>query len=120
MKAQELVGRAQASASFPGPYILLHTISHLVIQCWPALWYIRRVQSGKEYADYGQERFGMLLYTASPDAEGTLVAGSRRYIEDHLSYVQDELSCSNDPICAQPVTGMEQRWLMAPPAMVVR
>lgn len=58
----------------------------------------------------------MLLYTASPDAEGTLggLVQQARYIEDHLSYALRMSSlCSNDPICAQhsPVTGMEQRWL---------
>lgn len=112
-----LVGR-KSQRQFPGgPYILLHTISHLVIQSlamccgYPASSIRERI-----YADYEQERFGMLLYTASPDAEGTLggLVQQARYIEDHLSYALRMSSlCSNDPICAQhsPVTGMEQRWL---------
>ena len=57
-----------------------------------------------------------MLYTASPDAEGTLggLVQQARYIEDHLAQAlrMGEL-CSNDPVCAQHTPGqsMEKRWL---------
>ncbi len=103
---------------FPGgPYILLHTLSHLLIQSlamccgYPASSIRERI-----YADYEQGRFGMLLYTASPDAEGTLggLVQQARHIEEHLAYaLRMSALCSNDPICAQhsPVSSMEGRWL---------
>ena len=65
---------------FPGgPYVLLHTLAHLLIQSlsmrcgYPAASIRERI-----YADYEGKRFALLLYTASPDAEGTLGGWSRK------------------------------------------
>jgi hypothetical protein len=66
---------------FPGgPYVLLHTLSHVLIQSlamrcgYPASSIRERI-----YADTEAQHFGILLYTGSSDAEGTLVGlGSRR------------------------------------------
>ena len=68
------------------------------------------------YADYEGKRFALLLYTASPDAEGTLggLVQEARRVEDHLRYALDSAAlCSNDPVCAEHVPGqsMEERWL---------
>jgi len=103
---------------FPGgPYVLLHTLSHLLIQSlamrcgYPASSIRERV-----YADAETEGYGVLLYTGSPDAEGTLggLVQQARYIEDHLiQALRMSALCSNDPICAQHAPGksMEGRWL---------
>ncbi len=103
---------------FPGgPYVLLHTLSHLLIQSlamqcgYPASSIRERI-----YPDVEGNRFGILLYTGSPDAEGTLggLVQQARHIEDHLvQAVRASALCSNDPICAQHVPGesMEGRWL---------
>lgn len=103
---------------FPGgPYILLHTFSHLLIHAlsvrcgYPASSIRERV-----YADYEAERFGVLLYTASPDAEGTLggLVQEARHVEDHvIDALRTSALCSNDPICAQHTPGrsMERRYL---------
>jgi len=103
---------------FPGgPYILLHTLSHLLIQSlamrcgYPASSLRERI-----YSDQEGERFGILLYTGSPDAEGTLggLVQQGRHIEEHLAYsLRLGSLCSNDPICAQHVPGesIESRWL---------
>ena len=103
---------------FPGgQYILLHTLSHLLIQSiamrcgYPASSIRERV-----YSDEDAGRFGILLYTASPDAEGTLggLVQQARHLEDHLSYaLRMGALCSNDPICAHHAPGksMEERWL---------
>ena len=61
-------------------------------------------------------RYALLLYTASPDAEGTLggLVQEARHIGDHLQYaLRTAALCSNDPVCAEHVPGhsMEERWL---------
>lgn len=103
---------------FPGgPYILLHTLSHLLIESlsmrcgYPATSIRERI-----YADSEAKRFGFLLYTGSPDAEGTLggLVQEARHVEDHLLHALYAAAlCSNDPICAQhsPGESMEERWL---------
>jgi hypothetical protein len=104
--------------SFPGgPYVLLHTLSHLLIQSiamrcgYPASSLRERI-----YADGSAGRFGILLYTGSPDAEGTLggLVQEARHLENHLRLaLRMATLCSNDPICAQhaPGSSMEKRWL---------
>ena len=67
-------------------------------------------------ADAVGDRYGILLYTGSPDAEGTLggLVQEARHIEDHLLHaLRMGALCSNDPICAQHTAGssMEKRWL---------
>jgi Domain of unknown function (DUF1998) len=103
---------------FPGgPYVLLHTLSHLLIQSlamrcgYPASSIRERV-----YADAKAQHFGILLYTGSPDAEGTLggLVQQARHIEDHLVHaLRMSALCSNDPVCAYHVPGesLESRWL---------
>ncbi len=103
---------------FPGgPYVLMHTLSHLLIQSlsmrcgYPASSIRERI-----YADTELERFGILLFTGSPDAEGTLggLVQEARNIEDHLlRALQMAALCSNDPICSGHNAGrsMEKRWL---------
>jgi len=103
---------------FPGgPYVLLHTLSHLLIQSlamrcgYPASSIRERI-----YADTEAQQFGILLYTGSPDADGTLggLVQQARHIEDHLAQAlrMGALS-SNDPVCAQHAPGesLEARWL---------
>lgn len=103
---------------FPGgPYVLLHTLSHLLIgavamRCgYPASSIRERI-----YVDYEAQHYGLLLYTASPDSEGTLggLVSQGRHIADHLRIaLRSGGLCSNDPVCAQhsPAEGMEGRWL---------
>ena len=103
---------------FPGgSYILLHTLSHLLIQSlamscgYPASSIRERI-----YADAEAQHFGILLYTGSPDAEGTLggLVQQARHIEDHLAQaLRTSALCSNDPVCAYHVPGdsLEGRWL---------
>ena len=68
------------------------------------------------YVDSAAERYGVLLYTASADAEGTLggLVEQARWIEDHLEAALDTAAlCSNDPVCAhhEPGASREERWL---------
>ncbi|MDE0709644.1 MAG: DUF1998 domain-containing protein, partial [bacterium] len=96
--------RGKSPAGFPGgPYILLHTLAHLLIQSmamrcgYPASSIRERV-----YVEGGH--YGLLLYTGSPDAEGTLggLVQQARHLEDHLNHALDMgILCANDPIGAQ-------------------
>ena len=103
---------------FPGgPYVLLHTLAHLLLgslalRCgYPAASIRERI-----YLDEEGGRYGLLLYTASADAEGTLggLVQQARHIENHLeSALEGAALCSNDPICAHHAAGQsrEERWL---------
>ena len=111
-------GNERAIGPFPGgPYVLLHTLSHLLIQSlamrcgYPASSLRERI-----YSDTLENRFGILMYTGSPDADGTLggLVQQARHFEDHLAYaLRSAELCSNDPICAQHTPGrsLENRWL---------
>lgn len=85
------------------PYIMLHSLSHLLLtaialECGYAAASIRE----RIYVRDGA--YGLLLYTGTPDAEGTLggLVQVGRRIARHLDAAL-ELGrlCSNDPVCAQ-------------------
>jgi hypothetical protein len=111
-----LAEHPKSQREFPGAdYLLLHTLSHLLLtvialDCgYPASSIRERVYA----SDLG---YGILLYTASPDAEGTLgglvKAGER--IHDHLQAALEwGRLCSNDPVCAghRPDDPYERRFL---------
>ena len=103
---------------FPGGvYVMLHTFSHMLLQSisdscgYPAASIRERV-----YVDKASERYGVLLYTSSPDAEGTLggLLQQARHIHDHIERaLRTAALCSNDPVCSQhsPAESIEERWL---------
>jgi hypothetical protein len=85
------------------PYILLHSLSHLLItsvslECgYPASSIRERIYTGP----YGD---GILLYTGTSDAEGTMggLVETGRQIARHLKNGIDlGRLCSYDPVCAQ-------------------
>jgi hypothetical protein len=102
---------------FPGlPYIMLHSLSHLLItavalECgYPASSLRERVYAGS----FG---YGILLYTGTSDAEGTLggLVEVGRRIDHHLRKALElGVLCSNDPVCAQhdPANTHERRFLL--------
>ena len=107
----------QTKAQFPGvPYLMLHSLSHLLIttvalECGYSSSAIReRVYSG----DAG---YGILLYTGTPDSEGTLggLVHVGRRIEEHLrNAIELGRLCSNDPVCAQHSAkhALEEKYLL--------
>ena len=111
-------GQRKSERPFPGgPYVLLHTLAHLLIQSlsmrcgYPAASIRERI-----FVDGPGERYAVQLYTASPDAEGTLggLVQEARRVEGHLEYALRAAElCSNDPVCAEHIPGhsMEERWL---------
>lgn len=85
------------------PYVMLHSLAHLLLtaislECGYAAASIRE----RIYVRNGG--YGLLLYTGTPDAEGTLggLVQVGRHIEKHLEAAL-ELGrlCSSDPVCAQ-------------------
>src|SRR4029077_15139680 len=95
---------SQSKREFPGlPYVMLHSLSHLLITAM-ALECGYPASSIRERVYAGSAGYGILLYTGSPDAEGTLggLVEAGRKIAHHLQEAlkRGEL-CSNDPVCAQ-------------------
>ncbi|MBV8359227.1 MAG: DUF1998 domain-containing protein, partial [Deltaproteobacteria bacterium] len=105
-----------SKTEFPGlPYILLHSLSHLLITA-VSLECGYSASSIRERIYAGESGYGILLYTATPDAEGTLggLAMVGRKINLHLlNALEMGRLCSNDPVCAQhrPDNRQEERFL---------
>ena len=96
---------SSSTREFPGlPYFMLHSFSHMLVtsmalECgYPASSIRERIYS---VANVG---YGILLFTGTTDAEGTLggLIQSGRRIHEHVrnALTMGEL-CSNDPVCAQ-------------------
>jgi hypothetical protein len=84
-------------------YILLHSVSHMLLQRI-ALGCGYPLTSLRERVYAVGRRSGILIYTSSSDAEGTLggLANTGRRIVEHLAAALREAQlCSNDPICAE-------------------
>lgn len=102
---------------FPGlPYVMLHSLSHLLLTA-VALECGYPASSIRERVYAGEAGYGILLYTGSPDAEGTLggLVESGRHIGDHLGAALDAGKlCSNDPVCAEhdPANEHARRFLL--------
>jgi hypothetical protein len=98
------------------PYILLHSLSHLLIaaialECgYPATSLRERI-----YA-LADGKYGILIHTGSAGSEGTLggVVAAGRRLADHMKRaLVAGTFCSNDPVCAdhQADGELEQRYL---------
>ena len=110
--------RRRAGRPFPGgTYVMLHTLSHLLLQSLALrAGYGASSISERVYVDDERRHYGLLLYTGTSDAEGTLggLVQQARHIEQHLiNALRASALCSNDPICAQhvPDDRHEDRWL---------
>ncbi len=110
--------RHGSKREFPGlPYILLHSFSHLLVsavslECGYPASSIRERIYAIPHAGYG-----VLIYTGSPDAEGTLgglIEVGRRIHQHIRTALELGVLCSNDPVCAQhmPQNTHERRFLL--------
>ncbi|MFE9466640.1 DrmB family protein [Streptomyces virginiae] len=93
---------------WPGArYIALHTLSHLLIRAislecgYSSASLSERIYAGRE----GDRRTGILIYTAVPDAEGTLgglvaLAEPEKFSRVVRRALHDAERCSSDPLCA--------------------
>jgi hypothetical protein len=91
---------------WPGSrYIALHTLAHLLIRTIALeCGYSAASLSERIYA--GEDRAGILIYTAVPDAEGTLGGLVSLAEPEPLTRIMDRSlrdarRCSSDPLCAE-------------------
>jgi Domain of unknown function (DUF1998) len=94
----------------PGlPYVLLHSLAHalmeqIALECGYPLSSLReRVYAFPAPRPDMPDRFGILIYTASAGAQGTLggLVEIANRIPDILNSALDRMRlCSNDPVCA--------------------
>jgi hypothetical protein len=115
LKAEE---RGQNEYNFHGaPFYMLHTLAHLLIQeitleCgYPSSSLKERI-----YCDASAGEFGILIYTGSSDAEGTLgglVNAADRIRAILLNTIQNASICSSDPVCShtKPEKDNPSHWL---------
>jgi hypothetical protein len=86
-------------------YIALHTLSHLLIRAIALeCGYSSASLSERIYS--GEDRAGILIYTAVPDAEGTLGGLVSLAEREPLTRImervrRDAMRCSSDPLCAE-------------------
>ncbi|MFZ9937981.1 MAG: DrmB family protein [Luteolibacter sp.] len=94
---------------FPGAaYIMLHSLSHMLIgaialECGYPLSSLRERIYAPDGKGAMEGRYGILIYTSSSGAEGTLggLVQSARNIRKHLLMAaQNGTLCSNDPVCS--------------------
>lgn len=94
---------------FPGArYVLLHSLAHTLIRqlsldCGYSASSVReRIYSS---TDPKRQMAGILLYTASPDSEGSLgglvdLGAPSRFPELFMNALRSTARCSSDPLCA--------------------
>jgi hypothetical protein len=100
----------KSAPRYPGTaYILLHSLSHALMQeialdCgYPASSLKERVYAHSSVQGGMVDRCGLLIYTASAGAQGTLgglVSIVPRFSEILRTALRRTAICSNDPICA--------------------
>ena len=100
-----------ANGMFSSQYVLLHTLSHLLIrQLAYTCGYNTTSLKEKIYStfrdDENDEMFGILIYTAATDCDGSLGGLVREGKQENLKKLIDEMLqtaywCSNDPICIE-------------------
>lgn len=107
---ERLNGNDVSSGKFSPRYVLLHTLSHLLIrqltiQCgYSGAALKERIYS--TYKDSDVEMAGILIYTASSDSDGSLGGLVRQatpelFKDILLNALQDASWCSSDPICIE-------------------
>ncbi|WP_055481540.1 DrmB family protein [Sphaerimonospora mesophila] len=96
-------------SGWPGPrYYVLHTLSHLLIrtialECgYNSASLAERIYAGDE----DDPRGGILIYTAVPDAEGTLgglvsLARPEELVRLTRRALAEAMTCSSDPLCSE-------------------
>lgn len=92
----------------PLPYVMLHSLSHMLIsamalECGYPLSSLRERIFAPDGSGALDKQYGILILTASSDAEGTLggLVYAARDIRKHLIHaLRQGMLCSNDPVCS--------------------
>ena len=99
---------------FPGVrYYMLHSLSHMLMTA-VALECGYSLSSIKERIYLSEDACAIMLYTGTPDSEGTLggLVEVGRHIVHHLhTVIRQGRLCSNDPVCSnhEPTNTLEGR-----------
>jgi len=101
-----------ASESFSVKFILLHTLSHLLISqlAFESGYSSSSLRESIYFSDDKENRMaGILIYTADSDAEGSLGGLVRqgkagRFIPTLISSLKKATWCSADPVCGETKT----------------
>ncbi len=111
--ARVLAGRAGTPGMRSPRFLLLHSLSHLIINgvaldCGYSAASIRERIYSSDEAMHGEPMAGILLYTAAPDAEGTLGGLVSLAEPERLGRILDQAReraciCASDPMCAEHV-----------------
>lgn len=99
---------------FPGTrYVLLHSLAHalmrrLSLECGYSASSLRERIYSREPNEDGGPMAGVLIYTAAPDAEGTLGGlvslGDPTVLGRHLDQCLEAMRlCGSDPLCAEHI-----------------
>jgi hypothetical protein len=107
--SERLPGGFDRLKYWPGPrFIALHTLSHLLIRTIALeCGYSSASLSERIYASTEDDpRSGILIYTAVPDAEGTLgglvsLGEPREFSRIFRRALRDADRCSSDPLCVE-------------------
>ncbi len=111
-------GTTTGKKKFPSQsvaYYLMHSLAHMLIEA-VSLECGYPMSSIRERIYALEQGFGLMLYTSTSDAEGTmggLAAIGRKIVPIIERAIETGRLCSNDPVCAQhkPSNEIEQRHL---------
>jgi hypothetical protein len=96
--------RPNSRREFPGvAYVMIHSLAHMLLTAI-ALEAGYAASSLRERIYASQARYGILIYTATSGAEGTLggLVETAKDIGGHLHRALESAElCSNDPVCAE-------------------
>ena len=106
---ESYIGSHNPRAPISGKFLLLHTISHLLIkqlsfECGYSIASLKeRIYCAEE--SEGKDMSGIFIYTASGDSEGTLGGLVRQGRSDTFptifkKAIESGMVCSNDPVCS--------------------
>lgn len=121
---ENYTARHKVEMKFPGlSYVLLHSFSHVLMEeialdCgYPLSSLDERVYAVPGGGGGRPDRFGILIYTASSGAQGTLggLTTAAKRIPTLVASALDRLTlCSNDPVCADhdPSVSGDERSLL--------
>lgn len=106
---QRLLNSENANREIDYAFIMIHTFAHLMIKrlCYNCGYGSSSLKERIYYSnELGSEMYGVLIYTASSDSEGSLGGlvnqGRQNFLSKNISEALEDASwCSADPVCME-------------------